>query len=226
AYSPVPVADDRLVDRVLDEAVEPLVAALRRRGIDYRGVLYAGLMLGAEGPKVLEYNVRFGHPETQVVLPLVDEDLTGLLAEAASGRLRSDPRPSRRAALCVVLASEGYPGAPRTGDVIDGLEAAAGVAGVTVLHAGTRLDDDGRFVSAGGRVLGITAVGDTLAEARTRAYAAVGRIGWPGMTYRTDIGAAASSAAASSAAASSAAASPAAASSAELAAELAAEHGR
>jgi phosphoribosylamine--glycine ligase len=198
AYSPVPIVDHRLIDTVLDEAVDPLVGALRRRGIDYRGVLYAGLILTADGPRVLEYNVRFGDPETQVVLPRLTEDLTGLLAEAAAGRLRTEPRFSTEASVCVVLASEGYPGSPRTGDAIDGLEAAATVEGVTVFHAGTALDDEGRFVTAGGRVLGVTAVGPTIAEARRRAYAAVDRIGWPGMVYRTDIAAEAASSAAAS----------------------------
>jgi len=187
AYSPVPVADDRLVDRVLDEAVEPLVGALRRRGIDYRGVLYAGLILTADGPRVLEYNVRFGDPETQVVLPRMTEDLTGLLAEAAAGRLRTEPRFSSDAAVCVVLAAAGYPGAPRTGDVIEGLEQAAELEGVAVLHAGTARDEDGRIVTAGGRVLGVTATGGDVAEARARAYGAVSRIDWSGMHYRRDI---------------------------------------
>jgi len=187
AYSPVPIVDDRLVDRVLDEAVEPLVAALRRRGIDYRGVLYAGLMLTADGPKVLEYNVRFGDPETQVVLPRIDDDVTGLLAEAAAGRLRTDPRASSSASVCVVLAAEGYPVSPRTGERIEGLTPAGEMPGVTVLHAGTALDAEGRFVTAGGRVLGIRAVADDLATARRRAYDAVPLLHWRGMTYRTDI---------------------------------------
>ena len=189
AYSPVPAVDDATVDRVLDEAVEPLVAALRRRGIDYRGVLYAGLMLTADGPKVLEYNVRFGDPETQVVLPRLDEDLTALLAEAAGGRLRTDPRPAPLSSVCVVLASSGYPTSPRTGDVIEGVARAAEVPGVTVLHAGTGVDDAGRLVTAGGRVLGVRAVAGDLDEARRHAYEAVSRIDWPGMTFRSDIAA-------------------------------------
>jgi len=169
--------------------VEPLVGALRRRGIDYRGVLYAGLIITVDGPRVLEYNVRFGDPETQVVLPRLTEDLTGLLAEAAAGRLRTEPRFSSEASVCVVLASEGYPHTPRTGDRIDGLEAAVAVPGVTVFHAGTALDDEGHFITAGGRVLDVSALGPTIAEARARAYAAVDRIGWEGMQYRTDIAA-------------------------------------
>ncbi|MGD0320201.1 MAG: phosphoribosylamine--glycine ligase [Acidimicrobiales bacterium] len=195
AYSPVPVADERLVDRVLDEAVEPLLGVLRRRGIDYRGVLYAGLILTEDGPKVLEYNVRFGDPETQVVLPRLDEDLTGMLAEAAAGRLRTEPRSRRDACVCVVLASEGYPMSSRTGDVIEGLEAAAAREGVTVFHAGTRLDDEGRVVTAGGRVIDVSALAPSIYEARELAYLAVGDISWPGMHYRTDIAAEAGGAA-------------------------------
>ncbi|MGA2035967.1 MAG: phosphoribosylamine--glycine ligase [Acidimicrobiales bacterium] len=194
AYSPVPVVDDRLVDRVLDEAVEPLLGALRRRGIDYRGVLYAGLILTDEGPKVLEFNVRFGDPETQVVLPRLDEDLTGMLAEAAAGHLRTEPRTRRDACVCVVLASEGYPISSRTGDVIEGLESADAHEGVTVLHAGTRLDDEGRTVTAGGRVVDVSALGSSIYEARERAYLAVRDISWPGMHHRTDIAAAAAGA--------------------------------
>jgi phosphoribosylamine---glycine ligase len=189
AVSAVGLVDDGLVDRILDESVEPLVAALRRRGIDYRGVLYAGLILTAEGPKVLEYNVRFGDPETQAVLPRVDEDVTGLLAEAASGHLRTDPRTRPDAAVCVVLAAAGYPAAPRGGDPVDGLDGAGVLDGVTVLHAGTALDDQGRVVTAGGRVLGVVGIGPTGSEARDRAYAGVDVINWDGMQYRRDIAA-------------------------------------
>jgi phosphoribosylamine--glycine ligase len=189
AVSAALLVADALVDRILDESVEPVVAALRRRGIDYRGVLYAGLILTAEGPKVLEYNVRYGDPETQVVLPRVDEDVTGLLAEAAAGHLRTDPRPTTTAAVCVVLASEGYPTEPRTGDPIEGVEAAGVLDGVTVLHAGTGLDDQGRLVTAGGRVLGVTGSGPEVAGARARAYAGVDVINWEGMQYRGDIAA-------------------------------------
>jgi phosphoribosylamine--glycine ligase len=157
--------------------------------VDYRGVLYAGLMVSAEGPRVLEYNVRFGDPETQVVLPRVDEDLTALLSEAAAGHLRTDPRPGPLSSVCVVLASSGYPQSPRTGDVIEGVEEAGEVPGVTVLHAGTALDDAGRLVTAGGRVLGVRAVAGDLEAARRSAYEAVSRIDWAGMAFRTDIAA-------------------------------------
>jgi len=189
AVSGVGLVDDALVDTILDTSVEPLVAALRRRGIDYRGVLYAGLILTADGPQVLEYNVRFGDPETQVVLPRVDEDVTALLAQAASGHLRTDPRPAPSAAVCVVLASAGYPASPRYGDPIEGLDTAAALAEVAVLHAGTALDDLGRPVTAGGRVLGVVGTGAAVADARDRAYAAVDVINWEGMQYRRDIAA-------------------------------------
>jgi phosphoribosylamine--glycine ligase len=189
ALSPLPTVEHRTVDRILEEAVEPTVGALRRRGIDYRGVLYAGIMLTADGPFVLEYNVRFGDPETQVVLPRLDEDLTGLLAEAAAGRLRTEPRFLADAAVCVVLASAGYPESPRTGDPIEGIERAESLPGVSVLHAGTALDGE-RLVTAGGRVLGVTALGATLPEARQLAYAGVDEISFEGMHYRRDIAAA------------------------------------
>lgn len=189
ACSPVPGVDDQLVGRVMDTAVEPLVAELRRRGIDYRGVLYAGLMLTEEGPTVVEFNVRLGDPEAQVVLPRLraGTDLADLLAQAAAGDLRATPAFGEDACVTVVLASEGYPTNPRMGDVIEGVERAAEVEGVTVLHAATAVDGDGRLVSAGGRVLDVTALGPSLAEARERAYEAVRRISWPGMHYRRDI---------------------------------------
>jgi phosphoribosylamine--glycine ligase len=187
AYSPVPVAGRVVVDAVMDKAVEPTLAMLRRQGIDYRGVLYAGLMLTPDGPKVLEYNVRFGDPEAQVVLPRLSSDLAALLAEAAGGELRSEPAFDDDACVTVVLASEGYPAAPRTGDVIDGLDEAATVPGVSVFCAGVARNGDGHLVTAGGRVLDVTGVGGTIAEARRRDYDAVGRIRWPGMHHRSDI---------------------------------------
>ncbi len=189
AYSPVPGVDDRLVERLVEEAVSPLVAALVRRGIDYRGVLYAGLMLTPDGPKVLEFNVRFGDPETQVVLPRLEGDLVALLAEAAAGSLSTRPRFTGDAAVCVVMASEGYPESPRTGDAVAGLGSAAGVPGVTVFHAGTApaAPPAEGVVTAGGRVLGVTALGPTLEEARSRAYRGVAAISWPGAHARTDI---------------------------------------
>jgi phosphoribosylamine---glycine ligase len=187
AYSPVPGAGDDIAELVVEQAVMPTLAALRARGIDYRGVLYAGLMLTPDGPKVLEYNVRFGDPECQVVVPRLASGLATLCLEAAEGRLRSEVRWTSDAAVTVVLASEGYPAAPRTGDVIEGLDAAAHHDGVTVFHAGTARDGAGRVVTAGGRVLAVTGTGHDLREARDRAYAAVGEIRWPGQVVRGDI---------------------------------------
>jgi phosphoribosylamine--glycine ligase len=187
AYSPVPVAGPEVVAEVLARAVEPTLAALQARGIDYRGVLYAGLMLTAAGPKVVEYNVRFGDPEAQAVLPRYTGDLAALLAEAAAGELVTAPAFDDRAAVTVVLAAEGYPRSPRTGDVIEGLDKADAMDDVTVFRAGVDCDEAGRLVTAGGRVLTVTALGDDLAAARATAYDAVSAISWPGMHYRTDI---------------------------------------
>jgi phosphoribosylamine--glycine ligase len=185
AFSPVPGVGKDLIEEVVERAVEPTLAALHLRGVDYRGVLYAGLMLTADGFKVLEYNVRFGDPEAQVVLPRLDCDLAGMLAEAAAGRLVSEPRFVDDAAVTVVLASEGYPASPRTGDVIHGLDAAAARPGVSVYCAGVGPG----MTTAGGRVLSVTGMGPTLEEARQRAYDAVADVSWPGMQYRTDIAA-------------------------------------
>jgi phosphoribosylamine--glycine ligase len=150
-------------------------------------VLYAGLMLTPDGPKVLEYNVRFGDPETQVVLPRYDGDLAALLAEVAAGQLTTIPRFVDQAAVCVVLASEGYPESPRTGDPIEGLDDAGGADHTSVFHAGTRSGDGDRVLTAGGRVLGVTAMGPTIDGARAQAYQAVAKLGWPGMQHRSDI---------------------------------------
>jgi phosphoribosylamine---glycine ligase len=189
AYSPVAVAGADVVDHVMARGVEPTLAELRRRGIDYRGVLYAGLMLTPDGPKMLEYNVRFGDPETQVVLPRLASDLAEMLAEAAHGRLRHEPRFVADAAVTVVAAAEGYPGSVRTGDVIEGLDEARAVDGVTVYCAGVAADAAGSLVTAGGRVLAVTAVAPTVADARRRSYDAIGKIHWAGMQFRTDIAA-------------------------------------
>jgi len=196
AYSPVPGADDDVVLAVMKDAVGPTLEILQARGIDYRGVLYAGLMLTPDGPKVLEYNVRFGDPETQVVLPRMSSDLATLLEAAAAGDLRAASSSLSfvdDACVTIVLASEGYPASPRTGDVIEGIEDASGLPGVTVFCAGVVEDEAGRLLTAGGRVLDVTATGATIAEARQRAYAAVDRIRWPGMQHRSDIAAEAAS---------------------------------
>ncbi len=188
AYCPAPIATDEIMERVEREILVPTVDALRRDGITFRGVLYAGLMLTPAGPKVLEFNVRFGDPEAQVLLARYQGDLLDLCIATATGRLHEvdvawDPRP----ACCVVLASKGYPENPTTGVVIEGLDKAESMADVIIDHAGTKLDKEGRVVTAGGRVLGVTALGDTLAQARDRAYEACSHIQFDGMTYRRDI---------------------------------------
>jgi phosphoribosylamine---glycine ligase len=194
AYAPMPRVDASAVEDIMEACVRPLVAELTRRGIDYRGVLYAGLMLTTEGPKVIEYNVRFGDPETQVVLPLLTSDAAELFLAVAEGRLDevAPPAFSDQAAVCVVLASAGYPDHPRLGDPIEGLQpdgrSTAAVEGATVFHAGThRHEPGGGFHTAGGRVLCVTAVAPTLASARTNAYEAAAPIDWEGMQLRHDI---------------------------------------
>lgn len=187
AYSPVPAAGPDVVEEVMAKAVEPTLAALADRGIDYRGVLYAGIVLTAAGPKVLEYNVRFGDPEAQAVLPRYTGDLAALLAGAAAGHIDREPEFDGGAAVTVVLASEGYPARPRTGDPIEGLDQADAVPGVIVYRAGVALDGAGRLATAGGRVLAVTGTGPGVAQARDAAYRAVSMVSWPGVQHRTDI---------------------------------------
>ncbi len=190
AYSPAPRGTDALLTEVTASCLEPIVDCMASRGTPFSGVLYAGLMLTADGPRVLEYNVRFGDPEAQVLLPRLDEDAFALFVAAASGKLHERSRPtiaaSAQAATCVVLAAEGYPASPRKGDVITGLDDAAAIEGVKVFHAGTRAEGD-QILTAGGRVLGVTALGDDLLAATETAYRAVQRIAWDGMQYRKDI---------------------------------------
>ena len=193
AYSPVPGVDEALLDLVRTTFIEPTLAELRARGIDYRGVLYAGLMLTAEGPKLIEYNVRFGDPETQVVVPRLESDLAELLAQAAAGAIVDEPVFADDHTVTVVCAAEGYPTGPRTGDAIAGIEDARSIAGVSVYCAGVGAADDGGLVTAGGRVLNVCGRGPTLAEARARAYEGVARIGWRGMYHRSDIAGSAAS---------------------------------
>ncbi|HKY67527.1 MAG TPA: phosphoribosylamine--glycine ligase, partial [Acidimicrobiales bacterium] len=166
AYSPVPGVDDALVADVVARFVEPTLAELRRRGIDYRGVLYAGLMLTPDGPRLVEFNVRFGDPEAQVVLPRLRTDLADLLAAAAAGDLSTAPPPAfvDDACVTVVLASEGYPAAPRTGDAIAGI-AAAEASGAIVFCAGVAANDRGQLVTSGGRVLNVTGIGEDVGKA-------------------------------------------------------------
>ncbi|MDK1473046.1 phosphoribosylamine--glycine ligase [Streptomyces sp. 549] len=191
AYTPLPWADPKLVDEVLTTVLQPTVDELRRRGTPFSGLLYAGLAITSRGVRVIEFNARFGDPETQAVLARLKTPLAGLLAAAATGQLAAFPplRWSEGAAVTVVVASHGYPAAPRTGDPIGGLAEVAELDApkAYVLHAGTRLDEDGRVVSAGGRVLSVTATGSDLATARERAYRAVARISLDGSHHRTDI---------------------------------------
>jgi phosphoribosylamine--glycine ligase len=191
AYSPVPVAGPDIVEEAMAKIVRPTLDELRLRGIEYRGILYAGLMITVDGVKVIEYNVRFGDPECQVVVPRLQSDLFRHCYEAASGRLTTDVVFGDDACITVVAAAEGYPASVRTGDVIEGLDAAAEIDGVTVFHAGTARRDDGAIVTSGGRVLDVTATAPTVREARDRVYAALDRISFAGMQYRHDIAGAA-----------------------------------
>jgi phosphoribosylamine--glycine ligase len=199
AYSPLPWAPQHLVGDVLERVVQPTVEEMRRRGTPFAGLLYVGLALTSRGLRVVEFNARFGDPETQAVLALQLAPLGTLLQAAATGTLHAVEPPTWRhaSAVTVVMAAAGYPAAPRTGDPISGLEAATQVDGVRVLHSGTARDPAGRVVTAGGRVLSVTGVGDDLTQARDRAYQAVGRIEFAGGQYRLDIAAAAAAGAAS-----------------------------
>jgi phosphoribosylamine---glycine ligase len=185
AYAPLPWAPPDLAETVLSTVVNPVLAEMRGRGIPFQGLLYCGLALTAKGPKVVEFNVRFGDPETQVVLPLLESSLAELLHAAATGTLASVAPPRWRdgAAVTVVVASHGYPADARSGDVITGADAPG------VLHAGTRWVADGSLVTAGGRVLCCTAAAPTLVEARERAYELVHQVRIDGAIFRTDIAA-------------------------------------
>jgi phosphoribosylamine---glycine ligase len=192
AYAPMSAMTDAQVADIMRDIITPTVRELTRRGIDYRGVLYAGLMLTAHGPKLLEYNVRFGDPETEVLAPLLGERLFDLLLRVAEGRLGgATDADGTRAAVTVVLASEGYPHHPRTGDVIKGLgpngQLEAGDGNVIVFHAGTARDADGHFITNGGRVLAVTGLGETVTEARRRAYEGASLITFRGSVRRSDI---------------------------------------
>jgi len=189
AYSPLPWAPEDLVEQVMERVARPVVAEMARRGTPFTGVLYVGLALTSRGLRVVEFNARFGDPETQVVLARLKSSLAQLLHAAATGTLADVPPPSWRdkAAVTVVLASAGYPVTSRSGDVIEGIAAAEELPGVHVLQAGTATDDDGALVSAGGRVLSVVGVGADQEEARERAYAGVARISLAGSQHRTDI---------------------------------------
>jgi phosphoribosylamine--glycine ligase len=188
AYSPAPVMTPAMTECVLREIVRPTVTGMASRGTPYKGVLFAGLMITSDGPKLIEFNVRFGDPECQVLMLRLKSDLLPALLATCDGVLRNfDLRWHDDAALTVVMAARGYPGAPETGTEVKGLEAAARVPGVEIFHAGTRRDGD-RILASGGRVLNVTARGKTVGEAQRRAYEAVRLIDWPGGFCRTDIG--------------------------------------
>jgi phosphoribosylamine--glycine ligase len=188
AYCPTPIVDEDMMRKVEEEVLVPIVHAMKRARKPFKGVLYAGLMLTAAGPKVLEFNVRFGDPECQPLLMRLKTDIVDILEAAAKGKLSEieplewDDRPS----LCVVMASEGYPGSYEKGRAITGLEAAGEIEDVKVFHAGTTMSD-GQVVNDGGRVLGVTALGDTISLAKLQAYKAVKEIRWPGAWCRKDI---------------------------------------
>jgi phosphoribosylamine---glycine ligase len=189
AFCPADTVDEATMRMIETDVFVAIADALRREEIDFRGVLYAGIMLTPGGPKVLEFNTRFGDPECQPLMARLESDALELFLATAEGRLDEvDVRFSEQHAVCVVMASDGYPANPKSGDAITGLDKAGEVEGVTVYHAGTKTVD-GEVVTAGGRVLGVTAVGPDFATARARAYRACDRIRFRGMQYRRDIGA-------------------------------------
>ena len=188
-YSPLPELSSQDLEQLMDVAVHPTVNELQNRGIDYRGVLFAGFMLTEEGPKLLEYNIRFGDPEAQVILPRLEGDIAQILMQVALGDLKTELKISSDSMVTVVLAVEGYPLSPRTGDLIRGIKQAEGVKGATVYCAGVKRNSQEQLVTGGGRVLNVCGRGSTLGEARRIAYEAVKAISWPGMQHRTDIGA-------------------------------------
>jgi phosphoribosylamine--glycine ligase len=189
AYAPAPVLTAELEQRAMDEIVGPTARALAAAGTPFNGVLYAGLMLTAEGPKLIEYNVRFGDPECEAIMPLIEGDFAALLHAVATGRMAEIHRPllSRQHSVTVIVAARGYPGTPASGGTIRAIDAAEKVEGVTVFHAGTALAEDA-LVAKGGRVLAVTAVADSFANARARAYRAVDQIDFADGFHRRDIG--------------------------------------
>ena len=188
AYSPAPIMTDEMVERTMRQIIEPAVRRMKERGTPYRGVLFAGLMIGKKGPQLIEFNARFGDPETQVVLPRLDQDIVPLLLACARGNLPDAPvKLKDQMALTVVFAANGYPDAPERGSLIGSLELASGVNDVTITHAGTKLDGD-KLLANGGRVLNVTALASNVSDAREKAYQALAMIDWPGGFFRNDIG--------------------------------------
>ena len=194
AYSPAPVVTGPLFKEIIDKVVMRTIDGLAKEGIEYRGVLYAGIMLTAEGPKTLEFNVRFGDPETQAILPRMKSDIVETMLSVANGKLSSVSRAGglsweEGACVCVVASAPGYPGEYKKGAPVSGLDAAGKLPGVVVFHAGTQKRPDGTIVTSGGRVLGVTGRGAAIKEAIANTYGAVRRIHFEGMHFRTDIGA-------------------------------------
>jgi phosphoribosylamine--glycine ligase len=189
AYSPAPVLTLELEARAMDEIVRPTAKALADAGTPFSGVLYAGLMLTADGPKLIEYNVRFGDPECEAIMPRIEGDFAEMLLAVATGRIDqigANPL-SGDQSMTVIVAARGYPGTPASGGAIRAIDAAEQIDGVTVFHAGTGVGEDG-LVARGGRVLAVTAIGDTLAQARARAYRAIDQIDFADGFCRRDIG--------------------------------------
>lgn len=189
SYSPAPVVDEAMAERIMTDFILPTVAGMAAEGNPFKGVLYAGLMITAEGPRLIEYNARFGDPECQVLMMRLKSDLLPALIACADGQLANfDLRWDDAAAVCVVMASNGYPGAYENGSRIDAVDTAEQDDAVTVFHAGTARSDDDHLIANGGRVLGVTALGDDIQAAQKSAYRAVDRIDWPGGFCRRDIG--------------------------------------
>jgi phosphoribosylamine--glycine ligase len=188
AYSPAPVLTPELERQAMRDIVEPTARAMADAGTPFSGVLFAGLMLTAEGPKLIEYNVRFGDPECEAIMPRIEGDFAELLHAVATGRPFDAPELSPQSTMTVIIAAEGYPATPRRGGAIDGIEAAERVHGVTVFHAGTARHASGALLGGGGRVLAVTAIADTLANARARAYRGVDAIDYADGFHRSDIG--------------------------------------
>ena len=189
AYSPTPVMPPAMEARVMDEIIWPTIRAMAARGTPFTGILFAGLMITAKGPKLIEYNTRFGDPECEVLLPRLKSDLaTALLAACGGGLKHLSLQWSDKTALAVVMAAKGYPGTPEKGSIITGVERAEALAGVTVFHAGTTRDNTGNLIANGGRVLVVTALAESVTSAQEKAYAGVGMIDWPSGFFRRDIG--------------------------------------
>jgi phosphoribosylamine---glycine ligase len=195
AYAPAPVMTPELMKRVEDEVTVPMLRGMAGDGMPYRGVLYIGVMVTADGPKVVEFNCRFGDPECQVLMMQIEADIVPLLLACSTGGMRASEfarllpvEASPKPAVTVVMAAPGYPGTPQKGSTIRNLHHSGHGEGVMIFHAGTALDAEGNFIANGGRVLNVTATGETLREAVDRAYAAIGQIDWPEGVYRRDIG--------------------------------------